>query len=99
MGSREPGKFPDPAWAKLVRVPASGIACPSKCRGPADPEIGFVLHKEFGMVQKQVTPRNGWGRRPQGDAPRSDSPCVHRGRAGQETTARTSFYQAEFARY
>ncbi len=33
------------------------------------------------------------------DAPGSDSPCVHRGRAGQETTARTSFYRDEFARY
>ncbi|MGO8901231.1 MAG: hypothetical protein ACLQU5_23180, partial [Isosphaeraceae bacterium] len=25
------------------------------------------------MVQKQVTPRGGWGRRPKGDAPRSEA--------------------------
>jgi len=39
------------------------------------------------------------GSTPAGRRPRSDSPCVHRGRAGQETTARTIFYPAEFARY
>jgi len=51
------------------------------------------------MVQKQVTAQGWLGSTPKGDALGSDSPCVHRGRAGQETTARTSFYQVEFARY
>ena len=36
---------PDPAGAKLVCVPASGIASPPMSR-PRRPGIGFVLHKE-----------------------------------------------------
>ena len=28
------------------------------------------------MVQKQVTPRGGWGRRPKGDAPRSEASAL-----------------------
>src|SRR5208282_904992 len=36
---------PDPAWAKLVCVPASGTANPPMSR-PRRPKIGFVLHKE-----------------------------------------------------
>src|SRR5271157_5462941 len=36
---------PDPAWAKLVCVPASGIASPPMSR-PRRPGIGFVVHKQ-----------------------------------------------------
>ncbi len=41
---RQSGR-PDPAWAKLVCVPASGIASLPMSR-PRRPGIGFVLHKE-----------------------------------------------------
>jgi len=37
--------LPDPEWAELVCVPASGMASPSMSR-PRPPGIGFVLHKE-----------------------------------------------------
>ncbi len=43
-GPRQSGP-PDPAWAKLVCLPASGIASPPMSR-PRRPGIGFVLHKE-----------------------------------------------------
>jgi hypothetical protein len=46
-------ELPDPAWAELVCVPASGMASPSMFR-LRPPGIGFVLHKE-GRIHPMLT--------------------------------------------
>ncbi|MGO8899511.1 MAG: hypothetical protein ACLQU5_14375, partial [Isosphaeraceae bacterium] len=54
---------------RMIAIAETRIKARRLLESPTHPRPAL----NFGMVQKQVTPRGGWGRRPKGDAPRSEA--------------------------
>src|SRR5271157_5488383 len=73
----EPNKFATKAAGIRGRSrPTLQHVRPSLARRAQGPPDGRANGGAIGMVQKRVTTQSGWGRRPEGDAPRSEASAL-----------------------